>query len=302
MDKYPLQFTAQDRTPYTYCLTNKQAGIHYYGSRTAKGCDPHDLWSTYFTSSRIIRELIVTHGKDSFTYRTMRVFNSADECLRHETMFLLRVGAANNPRFYNRHNGGMNFSRAGKPGTFRGLHHSPESKEKMAAKRIGISYGKQSPETCKKKSERMSGERNPMYGKHLTDEQKIKTKLYGEKNGMYGRKHNESAREKMRIRAKNRGPITEENRHNRSLAHRGKKMPQAYIEKRRNEVWIRNEDTGHQTRVQKEFLEEYASKGYSVGTFKKGANKSKRICASCGAENKIRLMFCSECGTALQLL
>jgi hypothetical protein len=112
---YPSHFTATDRTPFTYFLRHKVTKFMYYGCKTAKGCRPEDLWSVYFTSSNEIRKIIKTEGKAAFECKIARVFQSINSCKDHETKFLTRVDAANNPIWYNRHNGGKNFSTAGKP-------------------------------------------------------------------------------------------------------------------------------------------------------------------------------------------
>lgn len=59
------------------------------------------------------------------------------------------------------------------------------------------------------RSKRMQGERNPMYGKRRTDEekQKISEKTKGKNNPYYGKRHSEEALEKMRTAHANRPRI-----------------------------------------------------------------------------------------------
>lgn len=95
--------------PFVYLLTFKPTGQFYYGSRTASGCQTSDLWTTYFTSSRIVEKLIEEHGKDTFDFEIRKTFISKTETLEWETRFLTKVDAKRNPRFLNRSNGGKNF-------------------------------------------------------------------------------------------------------------------------------------------------------------------------------------------------
>lgn len=41
-------FTATDRTPYTYLIVHKPTGKLYYGAKWKKDCLPKDFWITYF--------------------------------------------------------------------------------------------------------------------------------------------------------------------------------------------------------------------------------------------------------------
>ena len=90
--------------PYTYSVTHKKTGIHYYGSRYSKGCSPDDLFKTYFTSSKIIHDLIKTEGVNGFSFKVRRKFENDLSCIAHENRFLKRVDAKNNPKFFNRQN------------------------------------------------------------------------------------------------------------------------------------------------------------------------------------------------------
>jgi len=53
-------------TPYIYKILHKPSGRYYIGSQYGKNSDPNNLWKTYITSSKYIKELIATTGKDSF--------------------------------------------------------------------------------------------------------------------------------------------------------------------------------------------------------------------------------------------
>lgn len=49
-------------TPYTYLVGWSQLNKFYYGVRFAKNCTPSDLFTTYFTSSSIVKQYILDYG------------------------------------------------------------------------------------------------------------------------------------------------------------------------------------------------------------------------------------------------
>lgn len=116
-------------TAYTYHLYHEPTGKHYYGVRYAKGCDPTDLWTSYFSSSPVVHQLIEEYGVASFNAKVRRVFESAEQAVEWETKFLTRVRAQKNDLWLNRSNGG----------SFMGVEsHRPESIEKTRKALQGI--------------------------------------------------------------------------------------------------------------------------------------------------------------------
>lgn len=103
---------------------------------------PGDLWTTYYTSSETIKEMIKEYGADSFRAEVRKVFETAEQALSWEHRVLSRVDAANNAQWINKSNGGRTFK---SPDT-----HSPEAREKMSKKNRGIP---KTPEHKKKISE-----------------------------------------------------------------------------------------------------------------------------------------------------
>jgi hypothetical protein len=86
---------------FTYCLTYLPTGQRYYGCRYGKDVHPSTLWTTYFTSSNLIKELIKKTGKDSFTYQIRKTFNDPRKCFEWEDKVLKRMKVANNPKWLN---------------------------------------------------------------------------------------------------------------------------------------------------------------------------------------------------------
>lgn len=120
-------------TPFTYRLYHKPTKMHYFGVRYSRQCHPNDLWTSYFTSSILVKELIHYFGKDSFEIRRIKVFTKREDAIQYENKFLTRIDAANNPRLLNQSNGGREFAYHphGCEHWNYGRKHSAESIQKM---------------------------------------------------------------------------------------------------------------------------------------------------------------------------
>jgi hypothetical protein len=123
-------YTAEDRTPYTYIITHIPSGKRYYGSRYGYHCSPEDLWTTYFTSSRNIHNLIKQDGRDSFKGSIRKTFATVAECRSWESRFLHKINARVNNRWINAHNGGSDFYNISKA--------SDITRERMSKVRVGV--------------------------------------------------------------------------------------------------------------------------------------------------------------------
>ena len=77
--------------PYTYIIESKIDGRKYYGVKFAKDANPSTLWKNYFTSSKIIKDLIKKYGKDSFIARVDKVFETAEDAINYECKFLQEI-------------------------------------------------------------------------------------------------------------------------------------------------------------------------------------------------------------------
>ena len=260
---YPTQFTSIDRTPFTYYLRHKITKMRYYGSKTSKGCDPKDLWSTYFSSSKIIEQIIKDEGKDIFEYRIARIFNDIKHCRNHESKFLTRQDAAHNPLWYNQTNSDGKFSRAGKTDSIEtrsrkskalfGLEKSNTHKQHISESNKGKHYIKKSEESKKKLSTKMMGENNPFYGRNHS----IKTKqIIGSKSKgrNVGKVVSEETRQKMSKsnKGKAKSPMSQDVKEN-------------WITMMANRVWVRKENTSK--RIKETELESYLSRGFTLGRY-----------------------------------
>lgn len=113
---------------FTYYLYHTPTGKKYYGVRYRKGCKIEDLWTTYFTSSVIVKQLIKEYGKDSFTYEVRRVFDSVVAAKEWESKVQRRLRVDVRDDWLNRHVQSGRFSCTG---------HTEETKQKLSRSLTG---------------------------------------------------------------------------------------------------------------------------------------------------------------------
>lgn len=101
-------YTAQDRTPFTYYIEWSTLNKSYYGVRYALGCQPSDLMTIYFTSSNIVKEYITLYGLPDIS-RIDRVFNNKFDAINYEHFYLKENNAAESDMYLNQTNGGNTF-------------------------------------------------------------------------------------------------------------------------------------------------------------------------------------------------
>lgn len=115
--------------PFSYYLYHIPTKKHYYGIRFAKGSKPEDLWTKYFTSSKLVHELIQQYGTDSFNVEVRKIFSNSKDALLWEHKVLRRLNAANKEDWLNRHNGSNNFRSP--------ITHSNDTRKKISRKLKG---------------------------------------------------------------------------------------------------------------------------------------------------------------------
>jgi len=171
-------------TPFTYLLTFLPTGQQYYGVRTKRGCQPADLWNSYYTSSKLVRQLIAEHGRDAFEVEIRRTFQTKEAALLWEHRVLRRVDAARNPHWLNKNNGDRKFINNGI--TMNGKKHTEDAKRRMSENSKGHRNGKfgkpLSEETKKKLSIARKG-----YKESLEVVEAKRQRMLGENNHNYGK-------------------------------------------------------------------------------------------------------------------
>jgi hypothetical protein len=223
--------------PYFYIIRHKPTKKYYAGCKINSSADSSNLMTEYGykTTSKVIKELIKKDGLDSFDVLKVKHFKSPEETLYYESRFLIKVNAAENPRFFNKHNGGKNFVNKGGyrlSEATKNKMRKPKSKEtiekqKKALKKRSKESWKKMVETRRKKglpwiSDKQRQQRkefNKRYWNEKTKEEqrlrmiefykknpiseetreKLKKVNSGENNGMFGKKHSEETRQKLKL-------------------------------------------------------------------------------------------------------
>jgi hypothetical protein len=87
--------------PYTYIVGWKLHKKFYYGARWAKNCSPDDLWKTYFTSSKHVKNFRKLHGEPDLV-QVRKIFISADKCKLYERKILTKLNVLNDDKWLNK--------------------------------------------------------------------------------------------------------------------------------------------------------------------------------------------------------
>jgi hypothetical protein len=177
--------------PFTYLVKHIPTNKYYYGVKFKKGCHPNDLWTKYFTSSKKVKGLIRKYGKKSFLFEIRKTFKTQKQAREWEHKVLRRLKVIYRNDFLNQSDS---------------LHIDPKiiSKSKMGNK--NPMYGKKMSEKHKQKIKNTLIQRYkklPHHSKgrkHTPAFLRFLSKLNsGKKNPMYGKKLSKEARKKMSI-------------------------------------------------------------------------------------------------------
>jgi hypothetical protein len=224
--------------PYFYIIRHKPTQKYYAGCKINSSADSSNLMteSGYKTTSKIIKDLIKKDGLNSFEVLKIKHFKTPEETLSYESRFLIKVNAAENPMFFNQHNGGKNFvnkggynlSEATKNKMKKPKSEETIQKQKEALKKRSKESWKKMVETRKrnnpvwhdeemrkilsiKNNIRWSNDDNrkkqseimkEFYKKNPVSQEtrnKHRQLNKGENNSMFGKKHKESTKEKMKL-------------------------------------------------------------------------------------------------------
>lgn len=86
--------------PFTYRIGWSKLDKHYYGVKYAKGATPKDLWTTYFTSSKIVDDYRNIYGEPDII-EIRKVFTDSKDALLWEKNVLIKLGVINNEKWLN---------------------------------------------------------------------------------------------------------------------------------------------------------------------------------------------------------
>ena len=91
--------------PFTYIIGWSKHKKFYYGAKYAQGCQPSDLWTTYFTSSKLVEDYRKRFGEPDII-KIHKTFSDKDSCVLFESSYLEKIDAKNQSIFLNQSNGG----------------------------------------------------------------------------------------------------------------------------------------------------------------------------------------------------
>lgn len=88
-------------TPYTYLIGWTHLNKWYYGVRYAKGCNPTELWKTYFTSSKHVKEFRAINGEPDVV-EIRKTFDCAKSSQRWENKVLKSMRVVSDEKWLNK--------------------------------------------------------------------------------------------------------------------------------------------------------------------------------------------------------
>ena len=90
---------------YTYLIGWSSKNLWYYGVRYSQKSNPNDLWITYFTSSKYVKDMRVLYGEPDII-QIRKTFSCPEKAQRWETKVLTRLDVTNDNKWINRNIGG----------------------------------------------------------------------------------------------------------------------------------------------------------------------------------------------------
>jgi hypothetical protein len=185
--------------PYTYLIGWSDHNVYYYGVRYAKSCNPTELWSTYFTSSKYVKEFAAVNGAPDII-EIRKIFTNADKARLWEHKVLKRLKVNTNRRFLNQSDNVSISSEAALRGAKK--KKSAETRRKMS---IYQSSKKLSKETRLRISSTKTGvpftQDQIKYRKQVMNKPEVRNKLseigktkVGAKNNFFGKVHSDSSK------------------------------------------------------------------------------------------------------------
>jgi len=192
--------------PYTYLIGWSSHNRYYYGVRYAKDCNPNDLWVSYFTSSKYVKNFFERYG-DPDVIQVRKTFSTVDDARFWEHKVLKRLRVVNNPIFLNESDGlsiSLEASRQKKSHKTRqkmSLYHTGRKRPKEMCE--SISRSKEGvPLSEEGRNSRKIAMNVPSVKQKLSEIGKTKT---GDLNNFYGKNHTDKT--KKIISKKKRGSV-----------------------------------------------------------------------------------------------
>jgi hypothetical protein len=91
-------------TSYTYLVGWSTLDRWYYGCQYGKNANPDNLWVTYFTSSKVVKDCRLKYGEPD-VIKIRKVFSDCNKCREWESRVLKRLRAAGRLNWLNKQSG-----------------------------------------------------------------------------------------------------------------------------------------------------------------------------------------------------
>lgn len=88
--------------PYVYHISWSNQNKHYIGVRFGKGCNPSDLWVSYFTSSKHVKKFREEFGEPDLI-EILETFTNADDARLAESKYIQDFDAVKSEDYLNKH-------------------------------------------------------------------------------------------------------------------------------------------------------------------------------------------------------
>ncbi|MFA6198969.1 MAG: hypothetical protein WC679_01020 [Bacteroidales bacterium] len=95
--------------PYTYLIGWTSLNKFYYGVRYSKNCNPSDLWKTYFTSSKYVKQFRENFGEPDII-KVRRRFETKEQAFYWEYKVMRRMNVVKSDKWLNKNTGGKEFN------------------------------------------------------------------------------------------------------------------------------------------------------------------------------------------------
>lgn len=99
---------ANNSVPFTYLIGWSKLDKWYYGVRYSKRCQPADLWTSYFTSSPIVKKFREANGEPD-VIEVRKTFKTSVQARIWEDKVHHRLGVVKSPKWLNQNYGNRRF-------------------------------------------------------------------------------------------------------------------------------------------------------------------------------------------------
>jgi hypothetical protein len=189
--------------PYTYLIGWSKHKKYYYGVRYANGCTPDDLWNSYKTSSKTVKEFTKIHG-DPDIKEIRKTFKTAAQARHWEYKVLTRMHVITEEKWLNKTNNKSIPSMFGlsNPATKVEVRKKISEKAKLSAK-VGDANPMKDPTIAAKVSKKLKGRKNYWQVGELNPAKRpeirqiLKEKASGSNNGFFGKTHSDETKSKI---------------------------------------------------------------------------------------------------------